>query len=124
MPHIQIMSLRYQKDYRLAVEGDLKGIWVPSAILHSLVENCFTHNKISSDRTFKLKVSQTGKRVNLTLITPIENKTSHRGTGSGKHFIHAKLAELNQKEASYTSFESGSNWISQISYSNINVALN
>jgi sensor histidine kinase YesM len=122
--HIQIMSIRYQKNYQLTVVGDVEGIWVPSAILHSLVENCFTHNKISSDRTFELKVSQAGKRVDLTLITPIENKTNHQGTGSGKDFIHAKLAELNQVEAEFVSFESDSNWISQISYLNCNATVN
>jgi sensor histidine kinase YesM len=122
--HIQIMSIRYQKDYRLAVVGEVEGIWVPSAILHSLVENCFTHNKISSDRTFELKVTQAGRRVNLTLITPIENKTNHQGTGSGNHFIYAKLAELNQKESEFASYESGDNWVSQISYLNINVTEN
>lgn len=122
--HIQIMSIRYQKDYQLAVVGEVKGIWVPSAILHSLVENCFTHNKISSDRTFELKVTQAGRQVNLTLITPIENNTNHQGTGSGNHFIHAKLAELNQKEAEFASYESGDNWISQISYLNINTTAN
>jgi sensor histidine kinase YesM len=118
--HIQIMSLRYQKNYQLAVVGDVDGIWVPSAILHSLVENCFTHNKISSDRTFELKVSQVGKRVDLTLTTPIENKTHHQGTGNGRDFIHAKLAELNQMDAEFISFELDSNWISQISYLNCN----
>jgi sensor histidine kinase YesM len=122
--HIQIMSIRYQKDYQLAVVGEVEGIWVPSAILHSLLENCFTHNKISSDRTFELKVTQAGRRVNLTLITPIENNTNHQGTGSGNEFIHAKLAELNQKEAEFTSYESGDNWISQISYFNINATAN
>jgi sensor histidine kinase YesM len=122
--HIQIMSIRYQKDYQLAVVGEVQGIWVPSAILHSLLENCFTHNKISSDRTFELKVTQAGRRVNLTLITPIENNTNHQGTGSGNDFIHAKLAELNQKEAEFASYESGDNWISQISYFNINATAN
>jgi hypothetical protein len=88
--------------------------------LHSLVENCFTHNKISSDRTFELKVSQVGKRVDLTLTTPIENKTHHQGTGNGRDFIYAKLAELNQMDAEFVSFELDSNWISQISYLNCN----
>jgi sensor histidine kinase YesM len=116
--HLQIMSLRYQKNYHLTVVGEVDTIVVPSLVLHCLVENCFTHNKISSDRLFQLEIITKGQQVELTLTTPVENKVNHQGTGTGEQYIRAKLAELNQQQTHFVSFEAEDCWISKIAYPN------
>ncbi len=91
--HLKIMSSRYQQSYSLNIEGPVAQVWVPSAILHSQIENCFTHNRISSNRTFDLEISVKGERVCLLLKTPIENQLEHDSTGIGDAYVKAKLSE-------------------------------
>ncbi len=91
--HLKIMSSRYQQTYSLDVIGSTASVVIPSAVLHSQIENCFTHNRISSDRTFELSVKTTGERVSLLLKTPIENSVEHDSTGIGDAYVKAKLAE-------------------------------
>ena len=129
--HLAIMSLRYQQHYQLLVTGDINGIFVPASILHSQIENCFTHNKIAADRACELLVArdvdsttgENGQRINLTLKTPIDKKINHQGTGSGERYIKAKLAEISETKTRFASYAESDGmqdyWVSQISYPNI-----
>ena len=121
--HLTIMSFRYQQSYHLDVHGDTEGILIPPSILHSQIENCFTHNKISSHRPFELLITKHKERVNLTLKTPIENKVDHKGTGLGERYIKAKLAEVDQinqrrdiKNSTFESYEQQQYWVSNFSF--------
>jgi len=120
--HLTIMSFRYQQAYHLDVHGDTEGILIPPSILHSQIENCFTHNKISSQRPFELIVTKQKNCINLTLKTPIEKKVDHKGTGLGERYIKAKLAEVDQinlhsdiKPSSFESYEAQQYWVSNFS---------
>jgi len=126
--HLNIMSFRYQQTYHLTVEGDVKGILIPSSIIHSQIENCFTHNEISSNRPFMLIINKQNGRINLQLKTPIEKRIDHKGTGLGERYIKAKLAEIDQfrkantkaKISTFESYEENQYWISKYSFSEFN----
>ncbi len=117
--HLKIMSLRYQQEYKLNVTGKIENVNVPASILHSQIENCFTHNRISSDRPFELLIEQVKDKIHLTLKTPIEKKVNHKGTGSGERYIKAKLAEVSLNKSSFTSYQEQKCWLSKFTYPNI-----
>ncbi len=121
--HLTIMSYRYQQLYHLDICGDTEGIVIPPSILHSQIENCFTHNKISSTKAFKLTVTLLKGRVNLVLKTPIEKQIDHKGTGLGEQYIKAKLAEVDQinnhnkaQLSTFKSYQKSQYWVSEFSF--------
>jgi len=122
--HLAIMSIRYQQTYQLDVNGDVADIFIPPTILHSQIENCFTHNAISSTRAFELKVTSVNGQIDLVLKTPIEKKIDHRGTGLGEQYIKARLAEFeqvnnkhkNSLNCSFISYEECHYWVSKFSF--------
>ncbi len=123
--HLMIMSFRYQQSYYLNVSGKIKGVSIPPSILHSQIENCFTHNQISSERSFHLIISQDKGRVNIVLKTPIDKRVDHKGTGTGEQYIRAKLAEVDQiknhsnssKMSKFESYEENQYWVSNYAFS-------
>jgi sensor histidine kinase YesM len=123
--HLAIMSVRYQQSYQLIINGELDGVFIPPTILHSQIENCFTHNEISSTRAFELTVKNVNGQLNLVLKTPIDKKIDHQGTGLGEKYIKARLAEFEQitthkkKEntCSFESYEESQYWVSKFSFS-------
>jgi sensor histidine kinase YesM len=117
--HLKIMSLRYQQEYKLTVKGDTENISVPSSILHSQIENCFTHNHISTDRAFELTIKKIKERIHLILKTPIEKNVNHQGTGTGERYIKAKLAEVSQSNSTFESYQEHQYWLSKFTYPNI-----
>src|SRR5690606_26389289 len=42
--HLNIMAARYSAEYSLQVNGSTSGIHIPPAILHTQIENSFSHN--------------------------------------------------------------------------------
>jgi len=120
--HLAIMSFRYQQKYCLDISGEIRGINIPPSILHSQIENCFTHNKISSSRPFELEISKQNDRVYLLLRTPIEKNIDHKGTGLGERYIKAKLAEVDQSQnhkaakSTFNSCEKNNYWVSQYEF--------
>jgi LytS/YehU family sensor histidine kinase len=122
--HLAIMSFRYQQSYQLIIDGDVSNILIPSSILHSQIENCFTHNEISSVRAFELIVSTLNGRITLLLKTPIETRIDHQGTGLGERYIKAKLAEIDEvnkqskqaQASTFVSYEEQQYWVSKYSF--------
>jgi len=122
--HLKIMSVRYQKSFQLTVNGKIDDVFIPPTILHSQIENCFTHNEISSSRSFELTVINTNGNINLILKTPIEKKIDHQGTGLGERYINARLAEFERintetkktKKCSFESYEESQYWVSKFSF--------
>jgi len=122
--HLSIMSVRYQQSYQLIVDGNTEGVFIPPSILHSQIENCFTHNAISSTRPFELMIRSVNRNVNLVLKTPIEKKIDHHGTGLGEQYIKARLTEYERintnprkrNACSFESYEDSQYWVSKFSF--------
>lgn len=98
--HLDIMSHRLGQSCRLVVEGDHKASWkVPPAILHTLIENAFTHHRTTRDAMeFRLSIVREGNRLRLSLNAPGAPRASSgvaptTGSGQGTRYLHARLEE-------------------------------
>lgn len=117
--HLKIMAIRYQQTYQLEVlldNADTQTFMVPSAIIHSQIENCFTHNRIAQNKHLTLKASKKGKRLCIELSTPMASVIDHQGLGIGEAYIRAKLNEVCEQGWELTSAENNSLWVTRYSY--------
>lgn len=93
--YLRIMSARLQKDYQLKVEGlgrtdgDIK---IPPAVIHTLIENAFSHGSHNATNPFLLTIEHKDRRhVNIELTTPL-GTGDHDGAGVGTQYIESQLA--------------------------------
>lgn len=118
--HLNIMSIRYQQNYQFVVEiaPEEQGecIMVPAAILHSQIENCFTHNRIDGKDSLQLQVSHHRGYAHLLLKTPVADSVNHQGLGIGEAYIRAKLAEVCCSDWQLVSYQDGGFWITRYCY--------
>lgn len=98
--HCALMSERLNTRFQLEVDGDPQGS-IPPAVLHTLVENVFTHNRYSASEVgLRLECRNgPGGRI-LRLISPIGDVAHSRpvdegeGRGwSGLNYVRSRLAE-------------------------------
>ena len=126
--HLRIMSHRYMTHYQLSIVGDTGDVRVPSAILHSQIENSFTHNRISAERSFDLDINGHDGTICLQLRTPLEGglgrsgshksarKSAHESTGIGDAYVRAKLRETCGVHWHFDSAQEGQDWLTIITY--------
>ncbi|MDK2595623.1 histidine kinase [Pseudoalteromonas obscura] len=117
--HLKIMSVRYQQNYQLVTHilpDSATHILVPTAIVHSQIENCFTHNRITSDRPIKLSVQVGKSRIILELTTPIDAVTQHQGMGIGDAYIRAKMAQVCESDWQLDSCQVADHWVTRYEY--------
>jgi sensor histidine kinase YesM len=112
--HLQIMSYRYKADYRLEVKGDIKGIMIPPAIIHTQIENAFTHNHVPVDAVFTLSVTQDDSSVELSLMSPLNKKIQSSSMGIGERYIRSRLIENYGNHFCYSSYPHEKHWINTI----------
>ncbi len=114
--HLNIMSVRYQKNYQLDVTGNSHNVLVPSAILHSQIENCFTHNRIQHNQNLSLQIESDNEWIKLILKTPIESDVNHEGLGIGEDYIRSKLEETCGEHWQLKSEQLGDFWVTHYRY--------
>jgi len=68
--HLAVMSYRVDRDFSLAVYDVDESIEVPPGILHTLVENSFTHGQFADGVEFTLRQERIGERVTLVFSAP------------------------------------------------------
>src|SRR5690606_1336663 len=88
--YLDIMNARLQCNYELQVRGSVACIYLPPAIIHTLIENSFSHGGPKND-TFYLEVTQLNGWICLELKSPY-GKRPHKGLGIGMQYIKAQLA--------------------------------
>ncbi|MFT6435502.1 MAG: hypothetical protein ACJAVI_003557 [Candidatus Azotimanducaceae bacterium] len=114
--HLEIMAYRYNISCRLDVQGDATGISIPPAIIHTQIENCFSHNHVPADSTFKLAVNRSTKDIELVLTTPYDKKTKANGSGIGERYILSRLTEKFGEEYTYRSYADENRWTNKIKF--------
>lgn len=117
--HLNIMSVRYQQDYQLEVVANINNvdnILIPSAILHSQIENCFTHNRITQGQQLSLQVDVSNGWTQLTLKTPVESSVDHEGVGVGEAYIRSKLEATCGDNWQLESQQSDGFWVTNYQY--------
>lgn len=127
--HIKIMSYRYNTEYTLNVIGLEKAISIPPAIIHTQIENAFSHNIIPDNACFTLEVIRQKNQIILTLTSPFnssfnsspneEGKQKNHdfeGIGIGERYIQSRLRECFNHNFSYQSYSKNDTWINIIQF--------
>ncbi|MFZ6638207.1 histidine kinase [Undibacterium sp. TC4M20W] len=108
--YLQIMSTRLQKKCYLQIQGDPAAIIIPPAILLTVLENAFSHNKYRQETKFELHIHRGQKSIEIIMKTPAVNPRAHAGTGMGNHYIHQSLQEIFDGRASYVVEQTDDAW--------------
>ncbi|TNE37863.1 MAG: hypothetical protein EP345_18430, partial [Sphingomonadales bacterium] len=96
MHYLELMSLRLEANYTLEVSGPTAEVDIPPGILHTLIENCFSHGAPANGAAvFRLRVEVAGSAVTLELICPTSQTraASALSSGTGTSYINARLNE-------------------------------
>jgi len=111
--HCQIMSSRYQQQVTLITQGETSGIFLPPAILHTIIENAFSHNRMKNGDNITISITHVDNNVKLTVITPYREQ-HHSGTGTGESYIKARLVEQFEQAWQFKSAPDESSWKTEL----------
>jgi sensor histidine kinase YesM len=116
--HLEIMAHRYNTDYQLIVEGDVEGLTIPPAIIHTQIENAFSHNRIVGGSVLVLSAKREDSEVVLQLKSPLKKKPTNNkpSTGTGEKYILARLKERFGQHFDYQSYAEQDNWVNTVRY--------
>jgi hypothetical protein len=114
--HLEVMSYRVDRPFALAVEGVDRTLAIPPGVLHTLVENAFTHGRFDDGATFRLGQTEVGDAVHLTLRTPAPSRPgAGSGRGEGTAYVRSRLAAAFGARAALSERPDGGGWLSVIS---------
>lgn len=115
--HLSIMGFRYDIQFKLESKGVKSNILIPPAILHTLIENSFSHNcYVSTPTIFKLSVTVKNDYVEVKLISPLEKSasTTTLNTGTGAKYIESRLDESYKSRWQMSSSKLSKSWVTTI----------
>lgn len=118
--HLEVMSYRVDRKFSMEVENIDEKLAIPPGIIHTLIENAFTHGRFVGGAQFILNQSKTAGQIVLTLITPpvdaIRNADGASG-GEGLAYVRKRLASAFGALASFTDGPGADgSWISRIAF--------
>ncbi|MFZ6735423.1 histidine kinase [Undibacterium sp. Ji42W] len=108
--YLEIMSTRLQKKCSLLMQGNPSAINIPPAILLTVLENAFSHNKYRQEIQFELHIRRDQKSVEILIKIPLIGPRLHAGTGTGNQYITQSLQEFFNGRASYAGERLGDVW--------------
>lgn len=94
--HLRIMSLRYEREFELELKGNLVDIKIPPAILHTQIENSFSHGPLTKNTQFVVELEKLAPAtLRIRLFCPMSEQPQHAsvGFGLGHKYIAARLQE-------------------------------
>lgn len=94
--HLQVMSLRQDKQFSFEVTGGEGNERIPPLILHTLVENGLTHGyKGRNTGVFSLRCERDGATLRLELFndSSIDTTAAQRIEGTGLRYVRTRLEE-------------------------------
>ena len=96
--HLAIMMFRLQRQFSLSCEGFADDDQLPPGILHTLIENAFTHNDYGqADIGFEFSKREQEQGVLLRFDAPLVERASsrfeHLGTGTGFSYIRSQMKQ-------------------------------
>lgn len=94
--HLQVMSYRVDRAFTL-VTNDIEGATpVPPGILHTLMENAFTHGRYADGAAFSINQSRLEGHIVLTFIVPPPSEAGASkvdGNGEGCAYVRRRIEE-------------------------------
>lgn len=113
--HIAIMSYRYQLTIDLKITVEDPHILLPPAIIHTLIENCFSHNKVETGDCIEIITRVKNDRCEISVSTPFR-RVKHQGTGTGEEYIRSRLTESFANRWQFTSKQQADVWLSKLTF--------
>lgn len=115
--HIDIMKARYQRAIVFDVQSSFDNFKIPPAIIHSVVENVFAHNRLQDGDCIVLKVQTKDDTVKIECRSPLRSHSQQReGTGTGNDYIKSRLQQSFANEWKLISQAQGGLWLVQIQF--------
>jgi len=119
--HLAIMTFRLQRKFTLTYQGFDDRDTLPPGIIHTLIENAFSHNDYSKTNVeFSLEKQQMGQQYCITFNAPIvqadESRFEHLGTGTGLNFIHSQMTQSYGDKWQIEQNKQGENWQTTLRY--------
>jgi hypothetical protein len=117
--HLKLMGLRLDGNFSLQIDVEDSSLGIPPAIIHTLMENAFSHNQYANKETcFTVSASTDSGKIKLTFSAPVADRGHTAGTGTGSRYITARLTEFSGNDFTFTSEQVGSNWVTTITIPN------
>jgi len=103
--HLEVMSYRVDRAFSLKADGVDGARPVPPGVLHTLVENAFTHGRFADGAEFILSEEQTTRETLLTLTAPPPDRAAARREPGreGLAYVKGRLEAAYGDRASVTS---------------------
>jgi len=111
--HLDVMSYRVDQAFTLTTQGVDENQCVPPGVIHTLVENAFTHGRFLDGGTFILASAQTPDGLKLTLVTPPAHaapETRDSTGGEGLTYVRRRLESAFGPGARVDSQPAGAGW--------------
>ena len=113
--HVTIMAWRYQIEVKWVVTGEVGELCLPPAILHTLVENAFSHSKFQDGDRIEVSVQQQNGQLTIVLSSPLRRR-DHLGTGTGESYIRSRLSERFGQHWHFSSHARESRWVNTLQF--------
>ncbi|QRK08222.1 histidine kinase [Archangium violaceum] len=92
--YLEVMGFRHGLAFTLEAPGVDGEAIVPPAVLHTLLENAFSHNRYTTPVTFHLQEGHAGGRRRYVFSAPAGTGATPRvGEGTGTRYLEARLDE-------------------------------
>jgi hypothetical protein len=94
--HLKIMGFRHDLQFKLCTKNISSGLMIPPALIHTLLENSFTHNQYTvNPTTFFVSCSSTVESLEFIIKSPTSGSSlgTSLNTGTGRKYIESRLTE-------------------------------
>ncbi len=110
--HLEVMSYRVDKPFSLVTHNIDESAGVPPGVLHTLVENAFTHGRFEDGGEFVLTRETSGSGDRLMLVTPgaAPAETPKEQGGEGLAYVRRRLEAAFGVNAQVESGAFGTGW--------------
>ncbi len=118
--HLQVMSMRQEKQFILELKGEKEGIEIPPFILHTIIENGISHGfRKKEEGIFTLTTTRVGGTVKLELHNNGDStpRQSSEGKGTGTRYIRSRMQELYGTNYEFSTRSVSDGWMSTITFS-------
>jgi hypothetical protein len=114
--HLEVMSYRVDRAFSLTVEGVDRTLAIPPGVIHTLVENAFTHGRFQDGAAFDLRQTEDDHALHLALRTPAPAAPrAGSGRGDGLAYVRARLDAAFGAGAALRDGPDGAGWLTVIS---------
>lgn len=116
--HLEVMSYRVNKAFKLKVNTENNAVQIPPGILHTLIENAFTHGRYVDGAEFRISETNAGEEAALVVTIPEpESRVSDKEQGGeGLAYVVARLEEAFGNSVTFSDgFNADGCWETRIS---------